>query len=73
MSKVELKDFVSTKGEKTLKGKGSIFGDLLTITELEGMTVESKGVDKDERLAQLMEEAGLEEKKTAGKTAKESK
>ena len=37
------------------------------------MTVESKGIDKDERLAQLMEEAGLEEKKTAGKTAKESK
>lgn len=72
-AKVGLKDFVSTKGEKTLKGKGSIFGDLLTITELEGMTVESKGIDKDERLAQLMEEAGLEEKKMAGKTAKESK
>lgn len=72
-AKVGLKDFVSIKGEKTLKGKGSIFSDLLTITELEGMTVESKDIDKDERLAQLMEEAGLEEKKTAGKTAKESK
>ena len=72
-AKVTIKDYVAIKGVKTLKGKGSVFGDLLTVTELEGMTVESKGIDKDERLAQLMEEAGLEEKKTAGKTAKESK
>ena len=72
-AKVGLKDFISVKGEMTLKGKGSIIGDFLTITDLEGMTVESKGVDKDERLEQLMREAGLEETTTAGKTAKEKK
>lgn len=73
-AKVSLKDFVSLKGERNLKGKASVYGDVVTILELEGMQVDNTAEDKrEDRLKQLIEEAGLNEVETAGKTAKENK
>lgn len=72
-AKVTLQDFVSVTGEKTVCGRGSVYGDTFTVTELDGMTVVTEKKNPDELLAELLKEAGLENKTTAIKTVKEQK
>jgi len=72
-AKVTLEDFVSVKSEKTVCGRGSVYGDTFTVTELDGMTIVTEKKNPDELLAELMREAGLSDKAKAEKTVKEQK